>query len=254
MKAAVIAFSMYSRIPMPAFPWEEKDKRYAMCFFPAVGVVLGGVFYLVFGLLKLLGAGPVLSGAILAAVPFFVTGGIHLDGFLDTCDARASYGDREKKLAILKDSHTGAFAVVSGVLYLLLYAAACSELTGETAVLLALGFPISRAGSGLFTVLLPEARKQGMLADFMRDAARRAVVWAMGGYLAVFGLGLLLLGGSIGLLMVLAALGCFFYCRRVFLKEFGGITGDLAGYFLQLCELSLLLSAVFGGLFRGLFG
>mgnify|MGYP000637783259 CR=1 FL=1 len=39
MRAAIIAFSMYSRIPMPMFEWKEEDMKYAMCFFPAIGAV-----------------------------------------------------------------------------------------------------------------------------------------------------------------------------------------------------------------------
>ena len=169
MRAAIIAFSMYSRIPMPMFEWKEEDMKYAMCFFPVIGVVIGAVFYGMFLLLSWLLPGSFLSAGILLAVPIFITGGIHMDGFMDTCDARASYGDREKKLAILKDTHTGAFAVIFGALYLILYAAACMELDRETAMLVSIGFVISRSLSGLSTVTFPEARKHGMLADFMND-------------------------------------------------------------------------------------
>ena len=169
MRAAFIAFSMYSRIPMPMFEWKEEDMKYAMCFFPAIGMVIGAVFYGMFLLLSWLLPGSFLAAGILLAVPIFITGGIHMDGFMDTCDARASYGDREKKLAILKDTHTGAFAVIFGALYLILYAAACMELDRETAVLVSIGFVISRSLSGLSTVTFPEARKHGMLADFMKD-------------------------------------------------------------------------------------
>ncbi len=102
MRAAIIAFSMYSRIPMPMFEWKEEDMKYAMCFFPAIGMVIGTVFYGMFLLLSWLLPGSFLAAGILLAVPIFITGGIHMDGFMDTCDARASYGDREKKLAILK--------------------------------------------------------------------------------------------------------------------------------------------------------
>lgn len=45
MRAAIIAFSMYSRIPMPMFEWKEEDMKYAMCFFPAIGAVIGAVFF-----------------------------------------------------------------------------------------------------------------------------------------------------------------------------------------------------------------
>ena len=114
----MIAFSIYSRIPMPAFLWEEKDRKRAMYFFPLVGAVVGVLFYGAFWFLEYKGAGTVFSAAVLTAIPFFVTGGIHMDGFLDTCDARASFGDREKKLEILKDPHTGAFGVILGILYL----------------------------------------------------------------------------------------------------------------------------------------
>lgn len=149
MKPFFIAISMYSRLPAPQFPWEEKDRRRAICFFPCVGIFVGAAFLLAFWLLERMGANALLKGAVLAAVPLLVTGGIHMDGFLDTCDARASWGDREKKLEILKDSHTGAFAVISGVLYLLLLAGVYSMLTWEEAKPAAAGFVLSRAFSGL---------------------------------------------------------------------------------------------------------
>ena len=178
MRAAIIAFSMYSRIPMPMFEWKEEDMKYAMCFFPAIGAVIGAVFFGMYLLLDRILTGKILAAGILLAVPLFITGGIHMDGFMDTCDARASYGDREKKLGILKDTHTGAFAVIFGGLYLILYAAACTELDEGSALLTAIGFILSRALSGLSTATFPEARKHGMLADFMKDARKKTVaVW-----------------------------------------------------------------------------
>ena len=158
MRAAIIAFSMYSRIPMPMFEWKEEDMKYAMCFFPAIGAVIGAVFFGMYLLLDRILTGKILAAGILLAVPLFITGGIHMDGFMDTCDARASYGDREKKLGILKDTHTGAFAVIFGGLYLILYAAACTELDEESALLTAIGFILSRALSGLSTATLDAGR------------------------------------------------------------------------------------------------
>lgn len=107
MKALLMAFSMYSRLPVPDFVWEEEDRKKAMCFFPLIGVLAGAAFFLVYLFMERSGAGPVFKGAFLTAVPLLATGGIHMDGFLDTCDARASWGDREKKLQILKDTHAG---------------------------------------------------------------------------------------------------------------------------------------------------
>ena len=63
MRAAIIAFSMYSRIPMPMFEWKEEDMKYAMCFFPAIGMVIGAVFYGMFLLLSWLLPGSFLAGS-----------------------------------------------------------------------------------------------------------------------------------------------------------------------------------------------
>ena len=45
LKAMAIAFSIYSKIPVPQFEWKEEDMKYAMCFFPAIGAVIGAVFF-----------------------------------------------------------------------------------------------------------------------------------------------------------------------------------------------------------------
>lgn len=43
LRALVIAFSMYSQIPMPQFTWQDKEMKYAFCFFPWVGAAIGGI-------------------------------------------------------------------------------------------------------------------------------------------------------------------------------------------------------------------
>ena len=76
--------------------------------FRSIGAVIGAL-WCVCGLLPL---PDMLKAAGFCLIPVAATGGIHLDGFADTSDALSSYGDREKKLAILKDPHCGAFAVI----------------------------------------------------------------------------------------------------------------------------------------------
>lgn len=243
MKALAIAFSLYSRIPMPVFPWEEKDKKYAICWFPAVGIPVGILFFLAFCVVEAWKVPSVLKGAVLTAVPVFVTGGIHMDGFLDTCDARASFGSREKKLEILKDSHTGAFAVIYGCLYLLFLFSFYSILTRRGAVLTSVGFVVSRSLSGLASAVLPNARASGMLADLTRGSERRVTMLFMAGFLFLSGGWLLTAGAAGGGLVLLASAAVWFRFRRMAIKEFGGITGDLAGYFLQVCELAIAAAA-----------
>ncbi len=64
-------------------------------------------------------------------IPVFVSGGIHLDGFMDTMDALGSWGDKEKKLEILKDSHNGAFAVIGICCYFTVSLGVWSEIRTE---------------------------------------------------------------------------------------------------------------------------
>lgn len=112
LKAMVIAFSIYSKIPVPQFEWKEEDMEYMMCFFPWIGGVIGLFFYGWTVLCEKLVIGNVCYALIAAAIPLMISGGFHVDGYMDTMDAFHSYQSREKKLEILKDSHIGAFAAI----------------------------------------------------------------------------------------------------------------------------------------------
>ena len=98
-----------------------------------------------------------------ALIPLAVTGGIHMDGFMDTVDARASWQPAEKRLEILKDSHTGAFAVMACAGYLLLSAALYSEADAAAGLRLVGVFILSRALSAWALAILKGARQDGML-------------------------------------------------------------------------------------------
>lgn len=239
----LIAFSLYSIIPMPRAEWTQKNMRYAMCFLPLVGLVIGGLEALWLYLGELWTLGGVLRGAVAALIPAAVSGGIHLDGLCDTCDALGSHQPREKKLAILKDSHTGAFAVIGLGVYLLALTGVLSELrwSPRTGLLLAFCFALSRILGSLLLLLLPCARADGLARTFSDAAERRCTVIL--GILAV-----LLLGGTAavspvcGIAMMLLLIAAFFILRRKFTREFGGVTGDLAGFSIELGELLLTAS------------
>ena len=158
IRSLLIAFSTYSRIPVPQVEWNEENRRYSMCFFPLVGLVTG---LLVWGWLSLcacLKMGPFLQGAVAALLPLLITGGIHMDGYMDTTDALASWQPQEKRLEILKDSHTGAFAVMGCAGYLLLSAALYSEADPAAGLRLAGVFVLSRALSAFALVRMRNAR------------------------------------------------------------------------------------------------
>ena len=76
LKSLVIAFSIYSAIPVWQFPWEEKDMKYMLCFFPWVGAVAGICFYLWNVLCQRLAVGNLCRTMVGAAIPLVVTGEI----------------------------------------------------------------------------------------------------------------------------------------------------------------------------------
>ena len=128
IKSVIVSFSMYSKIPMPQFEWKEEDMRYMLCFFPWIGAVIGICLWLWAVLCEKAGIGMLAFTTIGSVIPILITGGFHVDGFMDTMDAFHSYQPREKKLEILKDSHIGAFAVIMLAAYGLIYLGAFSEI------------------------------------------------------------------------------------------------------------------------------
>ena len=241
LNAMIIAIAMYSKIPMPRGDWNEKNMRYAMCFFPLVGVIIG-VLEIVAGNLITVwkGEGTFFYAVVLTLIPVFITGGIHLDGFADTMDAKSSYGDREKKLEILKDPHTGAFAIISLCCYFLLCGGIFSEMRTERLFAAALVFVFSRSLSGISVVTFPAAKNSGLLRTFQDGAQKRNVRIVLIFWLLAAGVGFYLTAGLCGGAAAAVGLAVFFYYYQFSRKQFGGITGDLAGYFLQLCELFML--------------
>lgn len=249
-----IALSMYSKLPAPSLEWTKPRMRYVMCFFPVVGNVCGIFLMLWFRFSLWRGIGAVPAGLVGACIPILVTGGIHMDGFLDTVDARCSYGDRDKKLEILKDPHTGAFAIIGACVYMLLYAGCMVQLftegRGEGGRLIkafCLIFPLERAFSGLSVVWFPCAKDSGLARTFADSAARRVTLAVLLFWIGGAGGLLLAVSLPLGLLALGAGTGVFLYYWWMSKREFGGITGDLAGWFLQSFELAALAVLALGG-------
>ena len=108
--------------------------------------------------------GTLCYAAVGTAIPLLVTGGFHVDGFLDTCDALHSYQPRDRKLEILKDSHIGAFAVIMLALYGLIFVGGFSEIKASSTLMVAgAGCFLSRVLSGIAVVSFPSAKQEGTL-------------------------------------------------------------------------------------------
>lgn len=245
-RSMIMAFSMYSRIPMPKVDWNEKSMKYILCFFPFVGVVTGILSIVCLWSCKKMGMGTLFTSAVLTVLPILVNGGIHMDGFLDTIDAKSSYKSKEERLRILKDPDTGAFAVIYGMIYMLLSFGLFSEITEIGIIFVAVGYVYSRALSGFSVVTFQKAKKEGMAAS-TAGAANKKVKGILLFEICFSGILFLLLQPIMGSLCILSGILVFWYNKNMAYKLFGGVTGDLAGYFLQCCELMILLVVVLFG-------
>lgn len=234
-----IALSMYSRIPVPRVDWEKENMRYAMCFFPMIGVVIGAVMYLAGWLLDKTSVGGLFRGVVFTLIPIIITGGIHMDGFMDTMDALGSWGDREKKLEILKDSHAGAFAILGMGCYLMWSVAVWSELPAEVLRVCGVSFALSRALSGFSVVTFPASRNSGLLKMFQDGAQKKVVRITMCLYVAAAVIMMAVMNARAMTGAVTGVMIAFLYYIVVSRKQFGGVTGDLAGFFLETAELAM---------------
>ena len=241
-----VAFGMYSALPMPRIEWNERNMRYCMCAFPLIGAVIGAAFLLWSRICSALDVNQMLFAAVSTLLPLGITGGIHLDGFCDTVDALSAHAPKEKSLMILKDPHIGAFGVMGCLSLLLLsFGFWCQvEVTPAAGGVLGLGFVFSRVLSGLSVVSFPAAKRSGTLAAFSQNAqrlrARGILIAAAGGCT----LALPYWGGAAGIAAAAAAWAAFIGYYRISKARFGGITGDLAGWFLQICEAAVLGAVV----------
>ena len=249
IKAFIVAFSMYSRIPMPQFAWKDEDMKYMLCFFPWVGAVIGACLYGWNILSVKLGIGVLGYTLIGMVIPLLITGGFHMDGYMDTMDAFHSYQPKERKLEILKDSHIGAFAVISLVIYGLIYGAAYSEVSDAKSVaVVCAGFVLARCLGGISVVTFPCAKKDGLLYMFASNAQKNIVKCTLlvEGIICI---GLIIwFSPIIGGIAVVTALITLWYYYSKTKKELGGITGDTSGWFVLICEAAIVVSVAMTGM------
>ena len=241
----VVAFSMFSALPMPRVDWDQDNMRYSLCAFPLIGAVIGLVCLGWAAVCGALALPNLLRGAGLCLIPILVTGGIHLDGYADTWDALGSHADPERKQEILKDPRMGAFGGIHLCGYFVASFALWASLPRYEGGAVLLVLCLSRSLSGLAVASFPLAGNTGLAHTFAAGADKKRVKLALVG-LSLLLMALLCLGwGLMGAIMSLAALGTFLRYRRMSEREFGGLSGDLAGWFLQTAELWMLGAMVF---------
>jgi len=232
------AFRTLTILPVPGR--DASEPAASLPFFPAVGGVLGLILWGISLSNGLFPDGDWSAGvaALMLLAGSLLTRGLHLDGFADSIDAVGGARDRDRRLAIMKDTHLGAFGAIALVLLLLAKWIALTRLVRSgTAIWVILVLAVSRTMQVDLAVRLPYARPEGgtghpyvtgAAAWHLVVATSAAVGIALGGY-GPLGLGVL--GVAIGITRLFGA-----WCR----SRLGGITGDLLGAGNEVVELCLL--------------
>ena len=236
MKTCLHAFlmcrSMFCAIPAPQI-WDEKARDKMLLFLPVVGLEIGAIWAVLAWLCRLLNLPALVTGLVLCAYPYIVTGFIHLDGYMDVTDAVKSWRDLERRREILKDSHVGSFAVI-GIVLLMLAQFALFASAPETADLLILVFipAVSRCCSALaVTGLKPMSTSQ--YADRKKPKSHMAALTVMLGIFLAAGF---LLCGKYGFALIGCLVGYGLALRRAY-RSLDGMNGDISGYALTIGEL-----------------
>jgi adenosylcobinamide-GDP ribazoletransferase len=241
----------YSRLPVPALPWEHDahalpDFQRLARVLPVAGVVLGLLPALILGGAILLGLGPWLAAMLCVATMTLTTGAFHEDGLADTAD---SFGGaaRERRLEIMRDSRIGSFGASALMLALALRIGALAVLVsradavlGVAAVLIAAS--LSRTAGLMPLVFLPPARLDG--ASYAVGQPSRGSFWfaaLLAGMLAlILGVPAGLPVPGIILMLILSGLAGL-ALTRVAVRHIGGQTGDVAGAAQQMAEIAAVI-------------
>jgi len=207
-----------------------------------VGVLLGGTLAggnLALGFLF----PPAVAAVLILAVWVLATGALHLDGFLDTCDGLFGGQTPEARLRIMRDERAGAFAVIGGVLLLLVKYACLASLADRT-VALVLAPTLGRWGMALAVVAVPYGRSEGLGRAMKDNAGWLQVILASVTALATAVLAAEWLGmAALAAAVLTTGAGAAFVLRRL-----PGLTGDVYGALCELLETVTLLVLVAGGM------
>jgi adenosylcobinamide-GDP ribazoletransferase len=235
-----VAVGLLTIAPVPTTAAGSRSLRHAIAFFPIVGLLLGAATAALDSLLRLVFPIPVATVVDLAFLAI-ASGGLHLDGLADATDGLFAVGDRERRLAAMRDSRTGAFGAVSVALVLLLEFAALSGVApGDRAPALILAATLSRWAMSLAVWAFAAARALGLGAAFAREVTVVDIVIASATMGVIVGAVAPVLVGGTG---VLVAGGLALGVGSFAVARVGGLTGDVYGAIGELvfaCELTAL--------------
>lgn len=250
MKGILLALQFFTSIPVrKELPMERRHITAMYGALPFIGILIGLAMTASILLSEWLGFGSVLASALTLFVGIALTGGLHLDGVADTSDAYFSYRDKERRHEILEDPRIGAFGTLGLIVFILLKFALLQELVASHQangyVLIAVPF-LARCVMVLYFVTTKPAKTSGMAAFFLGKLNRTPLIgWTIvcisGGLVA---LGIILETAALPLVLSGVIGGSLLLYRSWTIRNFGGVTGDLSGAFIEGMEVVLWITVL----------
>lgn len=237
----LLAWQFYTTVPIKKqIPIDERRLKYAFYTIPFIGIVIG---LMNVGMLilheKFLHLPLTVLALFILTLPIIITGGIHLEGWMDMSDAYFSYRDKQKRLEIMSDPHTGSYAVLS-VIFLLAWRYVfildiLQSITLTTCLLIISMYYFARM-SMCIVFIQGKLAKQDGLAAFFKQGIHRNDIYFFCIRMFMF----LLLIACVDLLAVRSVFPVLFVsvvlaiaALRWINKQFGGLTGDTLGAVLE---------------------
>ncbi|MDQ7097064.1 adenosylcobinamide-GDP ribazoletransferase [Desulfosporosinus sp. PR] len=240
MRGFLIALTFLTRIPLPSPKVEVTSEEFNLSYryYPLVGLVIGGVLWLLAkGLSPFFP--PLALGALLLVAELMLTGGLHLDGFMDSMDGLLSARTPERILEIMKDSRVGAHASMALIGLLLLKFSLLASLAPSQFSILLLMPMLSRWVFQIGVIAFPYARTQG-LGKGIHDITRW-IPFLIAGAL-VLGVSYLLAGYAGLITWGVCVIAVTLWACKIS-SLLGGLTGDLYGAMIEISEVICLLVA-----------
>ncbi len=235
-----LAVRFLTVLPFPggATPPIPGDFGRAAALFAAVGLLLAAILTTVDAGLRQVWP-PSVSGALVLGLGVALTGALHLDGFLDTCDGLFLWRS-ERRLDVMRDSRVGGFAVAGGlVLFGVKLAALASTAGAARLAALVLAPVLGRLAMTCVIAMYPYARASGA-GNAFKDAIRPAHVW----FALLIGAAAAAPFGPAGVLALFLALAVAALLGGYATRRLGGLTGDTYGFICECVEaVTLLLAA-----------
>lgn len=235
MTAFFMAWMMFFYVPCPVTKWDEKKKQEMLVCFPLIGLMIGALDLAVYQL-ALHFKVYYLGSALMAFMPWMLCGFIHLDGFMDCADAVLSCRDEKRRLEILKDSHVGAFAVISVLILGMLSFGSWLECIGKIPPLAIVLIPAaSRATAGL-CVLCFKPLPTSSYVPIHEEGIKKGCIAGLCIILASI-IAIAFIFCKTGGFAPLAAAFCSFLTVLELRRKLGAMSGDVSGCAICIGEL-----------------